>query len=95
MREFFCEEKGQFVGIPLKLVIAVVIGVAVLGILLQMMNLVGVMNPHSFIVEDNYIVENGLTPKTRSITPTVKDENDCKLVQGAIVEIKGSGDNDA
>ena len=48
---FIRDERGQLVGTPLKLVIAVVIGVAVLGILLQMMNLVSVMNPHSFNVE--------------------------------------------
>lgn len=93
--KFLQEERGQLVGTPLKLVISVVIGVAVLGILLQMMNLVGVMNPHSFLVEDDYIVENGLTPRTKSITLTIKDENDGRLVQGAIVEIKGAGASDA
>lgn len=96
MDRFVREERGQLVGTPLKLVIAVVIGVAVLGILLQMMNLVGVMNPHSFLVEESsQIARYGITDKTTSITLTVKDENDGRLVEGAIVELKGAGANDA
>ena len=96
-RNFIRDERGQLVGTPLKLVIAVVIGVAVLGILLQMMNLVSVMNPHSF----NVIEQSGFTDDKGSIWEKssdrsnivfiVKDENDGRLVQGAIVEIKGAG----
>lgn len=104
MGNFFRDERGQLVGTPLKLVIAVVIGVAVLGILLQMMNLVSVMNPHSF----NVVEGSGFTddkgsiwqnPSDRSgkgdIVFTVKDENDGSLVQGSIVELKGAGVNTA
>ena len=96
-KNFLRDERGQLVGTPLKLVIAVVIGVAVLGILLQMMNLVSVMNPHSF----NVIEQSGFTDDKGSIWEKssdrsnivfiVKDENDGRLVQGAIVEIKGAG----
>jgi hypothetical protein len=97
VRNFINDERGQLVGTPLKLVIAVVIGVAVLGILLQMMNLVSVMNPHSF----NVVEQSGFTDDKGSIWEKsadrsnivfiVKDENDGRLVQGAIVEIKGAG----
>ncbi len=95
--DFLRDERGQLVGTPLKLVIAVVIGVAVLGILLQMMNLVSVMNPHSFSVTGIGFTEDGgfwETP-TRDVVFTVRDQNDGRLVQGAIVEIKGAGANDA
>ena len=99
--KFLKEERGQLVGTPLKLVIAVVIGVAVLGILLQMMNLVSVMNPHSFNVAEQkgFSDDKGSIwekPSDRDdITFIVKDESDGRLVQGAIVEIKGAGANTA
>ena len=96
VRDFVRDERGQLVGTPLKLVIAVVIGVAVLGILLQMMNLVSVMNPHSFNVEVSDLGSDGAFALTQtSVVFTVKDENDGRLVQGAIVEIKGAGETDA
>jgi hypothetical protein len=95
---FIRDERGQLVGTPLKLVIAVVIGVAVLGILLQMMNLVSVMNPHSFNVEEQkgFTADGGFweTPQS-DVVFIVKDANDGRLVQGAIVEIKGAGANAA
>jgi hypothetical protein len=94
--QFIKEEKGQLIGTPLKLVIAVVIGVAVLGVLLQMMNLVGVMNPHSFLVIEKYGFEGGyIKESTRRLTLVVKDENDGRLVAGAIVELRGAGANSA
>lgn len=96
--KFLKEDRGQLVGTPLKLVIAVVIGVAVLGILLQMMNLVSVMNPHSFNVEGQkgFTSDGGFweTPQSEVVF-IIKDENDGRLVQGAIVEIKGAGANTA
>jgi hypothetical protein len=96
VRNFINDERGQLVGTPLKLVIAVVIGVAVLGILLQMMNLVSVMNPHSFNVEVSDLGSDGAFAKGQnSVVFTVKDANDGRDVQGAIVEIKGAGANDA
>ena len=97
-RNFINDERGQLVGTPLKLVIAVVIGVAVLGILLQMMNLVSVMNPHSFNVEidGNTLGNDGAFDiSTTSVAFLVKDANDGREVQGAIVEIKGAGEMDA
>jgi hypothetical protein len=97
-RNFINDERGQLVGTPLKLVIAVVIGVAVLGILLQMMNLVSVMNPHSFNVEvdGNALGNDGaFDVTTTSIAFIVKDANDGRDVQGAIVEVKGAGESDA
>jgi hypothetical protein len=93
---FIRDERGQLVGTPLKLVIAVVIGVAVLGILLQMMNLVSVMNPHSFNVEVSDLGSDGAFDEAQSsVVFTVNDANDGREVQGAIVEIKGAGANDA
>ncbi len=98
--KFLRDERGQLVGTPLKLVIAVVIGVAVLGILLQMMNLVSVMNPHSFSVEEKkgFTQDGGIWERysdRSDIAFIVKDESDGRLVQGAIVEIKGAGGNAA
>jgi hypothetical protein len=98
IRNFLRDERGQLVGTPLKLVIAVVIGVAVLGILLQMMNLVSVMNPHSFSVEieGNTLGSDGAFDESQtSVAFIVKDANDGRDVQGAIVEIKGAGESDA
>lgn len=95
---FLRDERGQLVGTPLKLVIAVVIGVAVLGILLQMMNLVSVMNPHSFNVEVDGATlgsDGAFDETTTNIAFIVKDANDGRDVQGAIVEIKGAGESDA
>ena len=97
-RDFLRDERGQLVGTPLKLVIAVVIGVAVLGILLQMMNLVSVMNPHSFNieVEGNALGSDGAFDESQtSVAFIIKDANDGRDVQGAIVEIKGAGESDA
>jgi hypothetical protein len=99
-RNFINDEWGQLVGTPLKLVIAVVIGVAVLGILLQMMNLVSVMNPHSFNVEEGtgFNDDRGIWAENSKRSPivfTVRDESDGRTVQGAIVEIKGAGANEA
>lgn len=93
---FLRDERGQLVGTPLKLVIAVVIGVAVLGILLQMMNLVSVMNPHSFNVEVDGLGSDGAFNQDQtSVAFIVRDANDGREVPGAIVEIKGAGVNDA
>ncbi|MEE9564636.1 MAG: hypothetical protein V3V63_02895 [Candidatus Hydrothermarchaeaceae archaeon] len=95
---FLRDERGQLVGTPLKLVIAVVIGVAVLGILLQMMNLVSVMNPHSFNVEvgeGDLGSDGAFNQDQTSVDFIVRDANDGREVSGAIVEIKGAGVNDA
>ena len=95
IKGFLKDKRAQMVGTPLKIVIAVVIGVAVLGILLQMMNLVNVMNPHSFsIVEQRGFAKDGsIRENEDEIFLIIKDETDGTLVEGAIVELRGAGAN--
>jgi len=98
---FLEEERGQLVGTPLKLVIAIVIGVAVLGVLLQMMNMTGVITPHYFdvVVNGAGVEENSghfvSGKRARYLKVTVRDKDTGRALEGAIVEVKGGGVNDA
>ncbi|MEE9594834.1 MAG: hypothetical protein V3V92_05480 [Candidatus Hydrothermarchaeales archaeon] len=99
-RTFLLDEKGQM-GEPIRLVIAVVVGVGVLAIMMKLLSIVGIIGAKYLAVtvngagvknNENYFNANGWL---KSVKVTVVDQDTGRAIQGALVELKGCGINDA
>ncbi len=99
-RAFLSEEKGQL-GEPIRLVIAVVVGVGVLAIMMKLLSIVGIIGAKYLDVrvdgagvdgnEDFFNAKGYL----KSVKARVVDQDTGRAIAGALVEIKGCGVNDA
>ncbi len=100
-RNFFLDERGQM-GEPIRLVIAVVVGVGVLAIMMKLLSIVGIIGAKYLDVtvsggagvtqnEKFFKVNYGL----KSVRVKVVDSDTGRVIPGALVELKGCGVNDA
>ncbi|MEE8167845.1 MAG: hypothetical protein V3T58_03100 [Candidatus Hydrothermarchaeales archaeon] len=99
-KNFLIDEKGQM-GEPIRLVIAVVVGVGVLAIMMKLLAIVGIIGAKYLVVtvSGSGIVDNNKFFKVnyalKNVKVKVRDQDTGRAIQGALVEIKGCGVNDA
>ncbi|MFQ5815269.1 MAG: hypothetical protein ACE5G7_02110 [Candidatus Hydrothermarchaeaceae archaeon] len=99
-RAFLFDERGQM-GEPIRLVIAVVVGVGVLAIMMKLLSIVGIIGAKYLDVtvdgagmkdNENFFNARGYL---KSVRVRVVDQDTGRALPGALVEIKGCGVNDA
>ncbi len=99
-KTYLAEEKGQM-GEPIRLVIAVVVGVGVLAIMMKLLSIVGIIGAKYLDVTVNGAGVNknedffNARAWLKSVKVTVVDQDTGRAIQGALVELKGCGVNDA
>ncbi len=100
LRSFASDERGQL-GEPIRLVIAVVVGVGVLAIMMKLLSIVGIIGAKYLDVSVNGAgVENNenyfqVKKSLKSVDVQVQDQDTGRALAGALVEIRGCGVNDA
>lgn len=98
-RNFVSDEKGQL-GEPIRLVIAVVVGVGVLAIMMKLLSIVSIIGAKYLdatvvgagVETTNYF---GVGRGLKGVKVAVKDLDTGRAISGALVEVKGCGVNDA
>ncbi len=99
-KKYLTDERGQM-GEPIRLVIAVVVGVGVLAIMMKLLSIVGIIGAKYLDVtvngagvknNENYFNARGYL---KSVRVEVVDQDTGRAIQGAVAEIKGCGINDA